>query len=462
MGRGDEEEARAAVVGIRREQFWVLFLAVARTAYCAYRAVHDSITIDEAYTFNQYLSGPWSNIWSLYEANNHVLYSILAKASVGALGLSEWTLRLPSLLAGFFLMLGVYAVLRETVESRWIRWVALGVVALHPLLLDLSVAARGYVLAMALLVWAMYFLLRKQFELCGVAVGFALSANLVIFYPVAGFMLAVLIMGGWRTLAVVVAISETLFIAVSFGVLRHATPSNFYFGHDRLREMVMEALYLSLRGTDHNGIFGRDTVIRFLAMYVVPLIGVYMLASARFVKMRTRLLPLGILIVCGFGILATRFLLHVKYPMDRTAAHLILLFVLAWAVAADSTPRLRWAQVAIGILVIAQMATQFQPGYIGLWAMNRHDRTVAERIRDMSRGHAAGSMKVSVQWEHQSCIEFYRQSLPIPAIEAPDWVDPMKLEGFDFYVMKTDGIGAAMEKGIRIVYQKHDVALGVN
>ena len=86
-----------------RERGCVIALAAARTASCAYRAAHQSITIDEAYTFNHYLDGAWSNIFAQpYFTNNHVLYSILAKFSQFAFGNAEWSLRLPSVIAGSF------------------------------------------------------------------------------------------------------------------------------------------------------------------------------------------------------------------------------------------------------------------------------------------------------------------------------------------------------------------------
>src|SRR5215831_16894270 len=109
---------------LNTEQILAITVALARLAVCWYRATHQSLVDDEAFTFNEYVRGPWSSIWRHhYDANNHVLYSILAKASVRVLGLSELTLRLPSLLAGFFLVLGVFWLLQRT-RSVAIRWVA--------------------------------------------------------------------------------------------------------------------------------------------------------------------------------------------------------------------------------------------------------------------------------------------------------------------------------------------------
>ena len=65
-----------------------------------YRAATQSVTIDEAFTYNAFLAGPVDDLFTKYDANHHILNSLLAKLSISLLGLSELTLRLPSLLGG--------------------------------------------------------------------------------------------------------------------------------------------------------------------------------------------------------------------------------------------------------------------------------------------------------------------------------------------------------------------------
>ena len=96
---------------IQVEQLFAITFAFARTVMCAWRAAHQSITHDEAFSYFRFIYGPWSSLWSRYDAANHVLYSFLAKVSVTIFGLSEGALRLPAVVAGFFFMLGVFHVL---------------------------------------------------------------------------------------------------------------------------------------------------------------------------------------------------------------------------------------------------------------------------------------------------------------------------------------------------------------
>jgi hypothetical protein len=146
----------------RLESILAILCAVARLAVCCYRAVHQSIIVDEATTYNRFISGPWLKLFGRYDANNHILSSIMVKLSVTLGGLSPFKLRLPSLIAGFFLTVGVFWLLRR-IEFWPLRWAAFALVCLHPLLLDFSIAARGYSLSLAFFVWALYFCMEKRY-----------------------------------------------------------------------------------------------------------------------------------------------------------------------------------------------------------------------------------------------------------------------------------------------------------
>src|SRR3954463_1805459 len=171
------------------EQLFAITFAFARTVVCAWRAAHQSIAHDEAVSYLRFIYGPWSSLWSHYDAANHVLYSFLAKISVTIFGLSELTLRLPSVVAGFFFIWGVFRLL-ETCESRLIRWIAYVAIGLHPLLMDFSIAARGYGLGIALLVWAIDASLHGRPIRSGFLLGFGIAANLTILFPAIGLIAA--------------------------------------------------------------------------------------------------------------------------------------------------------------------------------------------------------------------------------------------------------------------------------
>src|SRR5215467_13074818 len=64
-----------------REDWAGIAFALVRLGFCTYRALTQSIVHDEGFSFQRFVSGPWSNVYSTYDANNHVLNTLLAKLS---------------------------------------------------------------------------------------------------------------------------------------------------------------------------------------------------------------------------------------------------------------------------------------------------------------------------------------------------------------------------------------------
>jgi len=116
-------------------------------------AVLQSLWYDEMYTLLNYVLAPWGHIVAGdYSPNNHVLYSLLAKAMSLAVAANTFDLtvaiRLPSLLAGSAAAVAIAWPLR-----RQLPLLALAIAltaALNPWLVSLSGWARGYALLLLL------------------------------------------------------------------------------------------------------------------------------------------------------------------------------------------------------------------------------------------------------------------------------------------------------------------------
>src|SRR5277367_3346735 len=86
---------------------------------CAFRAATQSITIDEAFTWQSYLVNPFGMIFTApYDANNHVLSTMLCWISIHLLGTSEFTLRLPSVLACAIYFVSVFRISTILFKNR--------------------------------------------------------------------------------------------------------------------------------------------------------------------------------------------------------------------------------------------------------------------------------------------------------------------------------------------------------
>lgn len=137
------------------------FLAAALLAYTTLRAARLSMTHDECGSWTIWTDFPIfkcyysADCWGT--ANLHWLYVLLMKLSISLFGNSELAIRLPALLGHL-----VYLVFSWRLVTTWTNrpWLALfGFILLNTnaYLLEFSSLARGYGLAMAMLVISLYF-----------------------------------------------------------------------------------------------------------------------------------------------------------------------------------------------------------------------------------------------------------------------------------------------------------------
>jgi 4-amino-4-deoxy-L-arabinose transferase-like glycosyltransferase len=120
-----------------------------------YRAKTQTIAHDEALTYEWFLDQGVYDVLR-YNPANHVLQTLLAKPLVKVFGVSEFTLRVPSLLGAAIYLLAVYLLCRKLFGEGLLLVLSTAMLALNPLVMDFMPAARGYSLGLAGLAVAMY------------------------------------------------------------------------------------------------------------------------------------------------------------------------------------------------------------------------------------------------------------------------------------------------------------------
>lgn len=443
----------------RREKWLAIGCAAVRFAVCCYRAAHQAIIIDEATTFNKFVSGPWRKLFGRYDANNHILSSLLIKLTVTLAGVSEFTLRFPSLVAGFFLTVGVFWLLRR-VESPVLRWTAFALVCLHPMLLDFSIAARGYSLSLAFFTWALYFVLERRYLPAGFLLGLSIAANLTILFPALALMFVVLLFEK-RAKPVLSIVLPALLLGAGINgpSLRRAHRDDFYIGYPELHTAVTSFVFTSLHAIPgRDGILGNRDAADRIGMIGVPLFGALLALAAWFEKNRRKLIPLLVLAVTCLGLLLARWLFGINYPADRTCLYFVILGALAWAVAGDIIKsRILFALWLLpAALLIVQFSTQLQMRYFQFWRVETDDKVIARLIQQASAGKPAGSLTISTSWIHQPTLEFYRRVWHIDALKPVKRIEPTPLAGFDFYVLSWGDVDRAQGTKLRTVFADTD------
>ena len=119
---------------------------------CAF--LHEPVRKDEAASFLYYASRPVFVGLAYYTANNHLLSTLLMHISTSAFGVSEWAMRLPTLIAGVLLVPATYVVVRLP-QGKNAALLATALVSASSPLIEFSFNARGYSLgALFLLIMA--------------------------------------------------------------------------------------------------------------------------------------------------------------------------------------------------------------------------------------------------------------------------------------------------------------------
>ena len=434
----------------RHENLLAIGCAFIRFAVCCYRAAHQSIIIDEATTYNKFVSGPWNKLFGRYDANNHILSSFLIKLSVTLGGLSPFTLRFPSLIAGFFLTLGVFWLLKQ-VQSRTLRWTAFALFCLHPLLLDFSIAARGYSLSLAFFVWALYFTHESRYRLAGLLLGLSIGANLATLFPTLALFAAVTILEKDRKAILNLAVPALLAAALITGhSLRKADRSEFYIGYPEFRTAITSFVFTSLHAMpEHDGILGgREASER------IGLLGLPLFLALCWTRDRRRLVPYLTIAITLIGLVLARWWFALGYPADRTCLYFVILAAVAWAIAGDGLKNraLQAIWLLPAVLVLIQFSTQLQTRYFQFWRSESDNAQIAAVIQQASTGKPDNSLAISTSWIHQPALEFYRRYLRIAALKPVERLEPTPLTGFDFYVLSAGDIDRAKQTGLRTVF----------
>jgi hypothetical protein len=138
----------------RRSTDWVLLgTAVLAFLFVVFRAHIQSITIDEALSYSNFVGPDSGPLW-VAASNNHLLNSLLMWIFTSLFGVSHLTVRAGALTGAALYISAAYVLCCWIAEGLVVRWALLLCLVGNPFILDFLVAARGYGLASGLLLWA--------------------------------------------------------------------------------------------------------------------------------------------------------------------------------------------------------------------------------------------------------------------------------------------------------------------
>ena len=445
---------------------------------CLYRAVTQSIVHDEALTWELYLAGPASAMFTSFDANHHFLNTLLMRASTGVFGLSELSMRLPALCGAALYFAAVYRVARR-ISPRWpLVLLAVAALTLNPFVLDFMVAARGYGMALALWMWSFAVLLpgsgdghwkKRDLLEAGIAVSLSVMANLTFVLPAA--MLAGCVVVWWHGAknreqpsrrprkAVASAPSVWLWFALPIGVcalafwlaapLDVARAGDFYAGSDSLAESLrnlvsVSMLYAPWIARLPGAAFLRDAI----AFVIEP--GIVIAALVLGFRRGDRFVLIPAVTAAGSAALiaAAHLFGGMPWPLDRTGLYFEVLVVLALIAIAARISAPVWSAVAVLALVFA---VQFNTRSFYVWRYDADSRAMANQIAERRTSSAPESVQVAGSWQLEPALNFYRVK------NGWTWMQPMERRplapGAAFYALISSDAGAISTLNLHPVYK---------
>jgi hypothetical protein len=429
-----------------------------------YRAKVQPIAHDEALTYEWFLDGGVDKLLR-FDANNHVLFTFLAKPFVKFLGPRELSLRAASLLGAAGYLAIAYLLSRKLFGDNLLFVICSGLLALHPLVMDFASAARGYGLGLAFLLGAMYAFAgciqrgrfdpddagwRKGCASASVFLALAFAASLTNVIPAlsltAAFAIAVLPPGllqhdtaGSRLRKFV---QWTIFPGAVAGLLlmwpflMQARPYHFYVGYgsalDTMRD-VFNSTFLCRWTEDFTGNLGgqppapgswQHTVSNAGTYLALPLLVVLFIAGARVHRKESaageekqialRRFFCGASAGCVILIAALHVAGHLKYPVSRTCLYVIPLFTVSCLLLAKEfsarvrLPGLRVAGLVLAALVMTDYALSFNAKSLRYNAYDAISRDLYRAIEKDALSRGLTNVRVGGTWWYEPEINFYR------------------------------------------------------
>lgn len=458
-----------------------------------WRACSQAITYDEAFTWLTLLRGPLHEILTTnFSANNHVLFSLSAWLTTNVLGVSEFSLRLPSVIAAW-ISLWIIRELAKTIGGRGTLYPVTAVaLALNPFMLDFLIAARGYSMATAAILFAVLRLLRMRDTLLvsrsdlvvlGLAAGVATAANMAFAFPALAVVIASIgFAADDRRKAIeaagCVGISALGVVSILTLPLLTVQPGTFFYGARSFFQASRSLVAASLQYDTSNRWFVTDGVVDVVAGVLVPLALVSCVVASAIIaigaRRRGRLWPgpgcvgedhwplvsigsvMGLTIAVSAG---ANFVSGLLLPLERTGLYWLPLTVLGLGAAAracsgNSGPSfvgrtaLQTSMMALAVVFTAQFTHshfrtwRFDAGSRDSFAMVDSWPCPADRVRRVT----------TTAWLFEPAIEFYR------VIRRAAHVQPLNIvrESYepgdaDFYVVYTvEEIGALASVAIPV------------
>uniref|UniRef100_Q020A0 Glycosyltransferase RgtA/B/C/D-like domain-containing protein n=1 Tax=Solibacter usitatus (strain Ellin6076) TaxID=234267 RepID=Q020A0_SOLUE len=436
---------------------WVVALAVLNVV----RAMTLPVTPGEAWNYDRFVAPPWREAFEHFDLNNHVLNTLLIRISTARFHLTELSLRLPSLLGGLLYLWVAYRIATRRFAPGTVAIAVLGLLTLNPMVLDGMSEARGYGMALALLLWALELMLEsaetfslRKFNLAAVCLGLSVSAALAFAAPASAMAAVFLGWGrGWvypkgqgRVFVLLSFLSAFMLLAIP---IDHTAAGAFMAGATSLRQSLNEISEISL-GTSLKVVWGAVRIGFGLlaAGSLVAGVRMWRRTTGGLIVLTSATLSLTLVIL-----LAANRWVHSRFP-EGGAVYLVPLCTLVF-----TSILLKWkhkaAQVVLYAASFGLMALYLNALGFGTYAAGKQfagGRVIAKKLRAEIGMRPA---RIGVSEAAEPVFNYYRTRLRQGNWERIERRPPTGR--YDYYVLAGTDRTLVEERHLHVLYK--DVGL---
>lgn len=431
-----------------------------------YRANTQAIAHDEALEYEWFLDGGVVHVLN-YDPTNHVLFTLLAKPVVWTLGVSELNLRAPSLAGTAIYLIAVFLLCRRLFGEGLLLFLSVAILCLNPQILDFMPAARGYILGLAGLVMAMYFMARLAERgefipdntgwkwacaLASISLALSVAANFtnVVSTACLSLTFSAVAMGGLRPLLKIrdhrlhrfakyfLLPGAVTGFCILWPYLIQARPAHFYAGLASARDAIRDTFAASFlyKWTDdvNSSTLGAlplqaeswqvrvtdlGEFVLLPSLLCVVMVGVILAWRAANgpggAENRNCRIFGGAAIVCVALIVVLHLVAKVHYPSSRFCLFLIPLFTVGGVLAGREISFhypgrfLKFVGVLIGVAMVSDYAAAMQTTYFRYNAYDVISRDLYQAIANDAHSRNLANVRVGGTWWYEPEINFYRR-----------------------------------------------------
>ena len=444
----------------------LLLSAITLFGYTVLRANWLSMTHDESGSF--YI---WTefNIFSCFAdpgcwrtANLHFLYVWLMKATVGLFGVSELTIRMPSLFGHLLYLFFSYKLVKMWAEKPWLQLIGFIIINSNPFLLEFFALGRGYGLANAFMMMSIYYVgVFMKTNKSGAAWGMFAGAFLAVFsnftmlnyyaclVGVLGIVFLHLFFAAkeikwrpWKNLLLVGIITSVILFALLYmPVTSLSSEGEFEYGAKSFWDTFSSNVKTSLYG------------VKYFAQYHVEILGglfTLLLLYGLFIAVRdfindpknskaqfavaVTILP----IMVALASVVQHYLLGVNYLRGRTSlvfvplTTLALFFLFENIFTKENSRLLRSIPVVLGLFCVVHAFRSYQFTHSYEWWYDARTRDMVEYMDSIiPKGE---KVKLGMHWIFHPTARYYYENVPYEFTETLNYEKQYRSDVYyDYY-----------------------------